>query len=219
MADSRGLFATSGQPPSPLLERLRQQATEAVQAVYLGASNGHDPAAREIFEAAMAGVGVERREAIPRYPEERHLRALARAEIIVLAGGDPAVGWRGFEAAMLLPLLEERYRAGATLIGISAGAVQMGLGFEDGDEVRRGLRWAPFWVAVHAEGEDWQGLRRQVAADSLGRPGLAVPGGAQVQFGAGGRVLNGGPKVGRLLGEDFEWWVPSPVAMGLEANR
>ncbi len=54
------------------------------------------------------------------------LEFLERADLILLAGGDPAAGWRALEASGAAAVIAERYRAGAILVGISAGAVQLG---------------------------------------------------------------------------------------------
>jgi peptidase E len=48
------------------------------------------------------------------------------AHVLVLAGGDVEAGWNAFTRSGLRELIEMRYRAGAVLVGVSAGTVQLG---------------------------------------------------------------------------------------------
>ena len=49
------------------------------------------------------------------------------ADIILLAGGDIERGWEVFTQVGLAELIIKRYREGTILMGVSAGAVQLGL--------------------------------------------------------------------------------------------
>ncbi len=70
----------------------------------------------------------------------------------------------------------ERYYAGAVLIGISAGAVQLGLKGWSEDEVFDTFRLVPFVIDVHDE-PAWSGLLRAVPqAGELAR-GFGIPAG------------------------------------------
>ena len=68
-------------------------------------------------------------------------------------------GWTAFEETGLKDKLMERYYAGALLIGISAGAIQLGLKGWDEDGVFDTLRLVPFVVDAHDE-PAWSGLLR-----------------------------------------------------------
>ena len=57
-------------------------------------------------------------------PDDRAF--LERAQLIVLAGGDVRLGWNTFEKTGMKDVILGRYAQGAVLVGISAGAVQLG---------------------------------------------------------------------------------------------
>jgi hypothetical protein len=148
---------------------------EPLRAAYLGASNGDVPAFYDIFLAAMEGVGVRACRMIPASPSAEDRAFLDGAHVVLLAGGDAERGWRAFQEAGLVERIIARYAAGAVLIGISAGAVQLGLrawtaegrGFDT-------FRLAPMLVAVHDEPE-WTALADATAAmEGMGR-GIGIP--------------------------------------------
>jgi Peptidase family S51 len=148
---------------------------EPLRAAYLGASNGDVPEFYDIFVAAMEGVGVRACRMIPASPSEEDRAFLEGAHVILLAGGDVERGYRAFQEAGLVERIIARYASGAVLIGISAGAMQLGLrawtargkGFET-------FRLAPMLVAVHDEPE-WTALTDAVTAmEGVGR-GIGIP--------------------------------------------
>ncbi len=123
LADSPPLFRTREDGKSWLAD-LRETFTRAA---YLGASNGDRPEFYEIFEAAMSRVGEM---------ECRHIRADATAEdlefmksadLVLLAGGDVELGLEAFAKSGLDKAIEEAFARKALLIGVSAGAVQLGV--------------------------------------------------------------------------------------------
>ncbi|HXQ36151.1 MAG TPA: Type 1 glutamine amidotransferase-like domain-containing protein, partial [Anaerolineales bacterium] len=125
-ADSQLLFwRENGQL---LLERVVRAGTrDRLKAAYVGASNGDHPDFYEIFVSAMEGVGVIDCRMIPSVVSEVDIAFLNDADIILLAGGDVETGWRVFVTNGLSAHIVRRYFEGASLIGISAGAVQLGL--------------------------------------------------------------------------------------------
>src|SRR5215470_13169733 len=130
LADSQLLFWNA--PDGPFLDRVRRMLIEerpdqALRAAYIGASNGDDPAFYDLFVAAMSGIDVHDCHMIPSAPSDDDLAHLAQADIILLSGGDIAQGWEIFRDTGLTTRLIERYYQGAVLIGVSAGAVQLGL--------------------------------------------------------------------------------------------
>src|SRR4051794_27912135 len=94
-------------------------------AVYLGASNGDLPEYYDLFQAAMEGLGIRACRMIPSAPTADDRAALDHADLIVLGGGDVARGWQVFQETGLHTSIRERYDAGAILVGVSAGAVQL----------------------------------------------------------------------------------------------
>jgi hypothetical protein len=187
LADSSLLFWRVGD--RPFLECLRpltgaDMSVPPVQAAYLGASNGDEPAFYEIFTAAMEGIGLERCRHIPARPSAEERAWLAGSQVVLLAGGDPRVGWESFLAQEVAELLRERYLAGAVLLGVSAGAMQLGQSAWSAPVPGPGelfpvLGLAPFLVGVH-EAPEWQGLERAVRLAGAPAQGLGVPHGGGV---------------------------------------
>lgn len=146
------------------------------KAAYIGASNGDLHEFYELFLGAMAEIGIRDCRQIFSQPNAEELAFLKEADVILLAGGDVRRGWTVFEETGLKEKLVERYYAGAILIGVSAGAVQLGLkGWtEDGSEVFDTFRLVPFVVDVHDEGS-WTGLHHAVPRAGEHARGFGIP--------------------------------------------
>ncbi len=192
LADSQLLFRTTGDGSLPvrlaaaLKERRGEEIEQEPAAAYLGAANGDEPAFYDLFRAAMEQIGVRDCRHVPARPSAEDLEFLARADLVLLAGGDPLRGMEAFRAAGLDTQLPARYAGGALFVGVSAGAVQLGLRFAspgvDGaaDREADGLRIVPYVVDVHDE-PDWEGLRRLVGGLTFQASGIGIPaGGAAV---------------------------------------
>jgi hypothetical protein len=182
LADSQLLFWRDGEGHR-FLDRARalidaEAAGRAPKAAYLGASNGDLPEFYDLFVGAMAEIGVRGGDCrhIPSQPDAEDLEFLAAADLILLAGGDVQRGWLAFTASSLKDKIVERYYDGAILIGVSAGAVQLGLKGWSEDEVFDTFRLVPFVIDVHDE-PSWSGLLRAVPkAGELAR-GFGIPAG------------------------------------------
>ncbi len=179
LADSQLLFFRDD--TGSFLERVRamlhDDETEinlSPKAAYLGASNGDAPEFYDLFQGAMDTINLKDRRMIPAEPTPEDLAFLAAADLILLAGGDTARGWRAFEASGVKDRLTERYYGGALLLGISAGAVQLGMkGWED-DRLFDTLRLVPFVVDVHDE-PSWSGLLKAVPRAGEYARGFGIP--------------------------------------------
>jgi len=168
---------------SPFLERVRGLLDEEAplpdpKAAYLGASNGDAPEFFDLFEAAMAGIGIRNCRHIPSDPQDADIEFLKEADLILLAGGDVGRGWRVFERTGIKDRLVERYYAGALLMGVSAGAVQLGLkGWDEASErLIDTLRLVPFVVDVHDE-PSWSRLLKAVPKAGEHARGFGIPSG------------------------------------------
>lgn len=106
---------------------------------------------------------------------------LNEADIILLAGGDVERGWRIFKQTGLTELLIKRYFEGAVLIGISAGAVQLGLyGLVQEESINRLIdmfRLVPFIIGAHEEGHKWKNLREAIELLEGSAKGIGIPSG------------------------------------------
>ncbi len=182
LADSQLLFWKEN--GKYFLERLRPHLPEAgVTAAYIGASNNDDPVFFGLFKSAMQLIGVEDCYQIhSRYlPEEQEI--LRRADLILLAGGDLEKGWQIIRDTGMQEHLTERYYQGALLLGVSAGAVQLGMvGWrQEKNELALfdTLRIVPLIIDVHHEKEDWTELKavlQRVNFHHLGA--IGIPSGA-----------------------------------------
>src|SRR6185295_6279255 len=85
-------------------------------------------------------------------------------------------GWDSFQANGLPEKIFARYYAGALLVGISAGAVQLGLkGLDEGsDRLFDTFRVVPFVLDAHG-GPDWHRLYRTVPRAGEHVKGIGIP--------------------------------------------
>lgn len=182
LADSELLFrpdASGRTLPAVIRDHL---AAKTASAAYIGASNGDDPAFYELFAGAMDTGGITRIAMIPSAPTETDLARLREADVILLAGGDVRRGWGVIDTTGMRETLIERHRAGAALIGVSAGAVQLGRFGYDDDGTFDTIGLVPFIVGAHDEAAGWGRLRRIIGATAGGR-GIGIPHGAGLVVG------------------------------------
>jgi hypothetical protein len=179
LADSQLLFWKHD--GALFLERVRAELGPGpLRAAYLGASNGDVPAFYDIFVAAMEGIEVRACRMIPSAPSAEDRAFLEEAAVILLAGGDAARGMRVLQESGLAERIVARYAAGAVLLGVSAGAVQLGQSIPGdagtGGASMDGFRLAPLLLAAHEEPE-WAGLGERVAALGGSLSGIGIPAG------------------------------------------
>ncbi|MEN3329849.1 MAG: dipeptidase [Acidobacteriota bacterium] len=176
LADSQLLFWREND--RLLLGRVLKEQTKAA---YIGASNGDNPDFYSIFVAAMEGAGVCNCRMIPSAVSQADLAFLNDANIILLAGGDVELGWRTFLTNGLRSHIVRRYSEGATLIGISAGAVQLGLcGLAANGSLMETFKLIPFIIGAHEESDNWKTTREllRLSPANTNVIGLPTGGGA-----------------------------------------
>lgn len=150
-------------------------------AAYIGASNGDNPDFYSIFTSAMEGVGIQNCRLIRAGFPAEDKKFLERADLILLAGGDIKRGWEVFERVGMKQSILQRYSEGAVLLGISAGAVQLGLlGWHgeytaSSDELFDTFKLVPFVVGVHEEKDGWRNLRQILQLKNGTANGLGIP--------------------------------------------
>jgi len=190
-ADSQLLFWQ--EQSQPFLARVRQHCRAAPRAAYIGASNGDRLEFYSLFVAAMQGIGVEDccmiRSSLP--PEDASL--LAAADIILLAGGEVDLGCRMMQETGARELILRRYHEGSVLIGISAGAIQLGthgvLRTGEGSlQLIDALGLLPFLIGAHEESDDWAELGSVVQLLEGSAVGLGIPAGGGLVFHPDGSV-------------------------------
>jgi cyanophycinase len=185
LADSQLLFWKGG--GDSLAERIRADFDSAnPKAAYIGASNGDQPEFYQLFVAAMGSMEISDCRQVPSQPAREDISFLENADLIVLSGGDVERGWQAFEQNGLKELLPRKRFDGAVLLGVSAGAVQLGLGCLSNAAQPKTLemfRFAPFYVGAHDEGNDWFDLRALVNLSQSDARSIGLPaGGGAVYF-------------------------------------
>lgn len=184
LADSRLLF-WRGEDGSRFLEEILSHAGNTNPRVaYLGASN-YDRIEyyRDIFEPALADIPCDRR-MIPSRPSAEDEHFLENADVIVLAGGSVEAGWRVFSQNGYRELIVKRFHEGATLAGVSAGAVQLGKGglTDDGSSLVSTFAFIPFYIGAHEENQHWESLRRVLRMSESSAVGIGIPSGGGVVY-------------------------------------
>ena len=192
LADSRPLFRTERAPA--LAKALEYHAGRGSRAAYVGASNGDAPEFCDMFVAAMTHSGVRDCSIVSSSFSKEDRRALEHAGLVVLAGGDVAAGWRVFERTGMKAAIEGCYRTGATIIGVSAGAVQLGnlATLRAPDDYGGWLPTfglCPFLVDVHDEGRDWRHLAISVSMLGGATEGFGIPAGGGLVYSPDGIVV------------------------------
>jgi peptidase E len=185
-ADSQLLFWKNRE--IPFLDSISPRAMSgARKAAYIGASNGDAPEFYSIFEAAMEGIGIRNCKMIrSSFPAEDR-SFLNEADIILLAGGDVEMGWTVLTERGIHQLIMRRYYEGTVLLGISAGAVQLGLyGLTEREQSFDGLietfKLVPFVIGAHEEMQEWEGLKRTLRLLNGTAKGIGIPTGGGLVY-------------------------------------
>ncbi len=182
LADSQLLFV-QGQGNYFRQSVIKHLNTQRPRAAYIGASNGDNPDYYSIFKAAMDGMGIKKRQMISsKYPRKNQL-FLEQADLIVLSGGEIDKGWEIFTKTGIKDTLLDRYHNGAVLLGISAGAVQLGLkGWDQKGNLFDTLKLAPFQLDVHDEANAWTRLLKMVNTQDKSVLGIGIQAGGGMIF-------------------------------------
>jgi cyanophycinase-like exopeptidase len=163
-------------------------------AAYIGASNGDRAEFYEIFDAAMDALGITDRRMVGSSFDPDDRAFLERAQLIILAGGDVRLGWNTFEKTGMKDVILDRYSKGAVLVGISAGAVQLGrYGVVQTPETSTTelidlFNLAPMIIDAHDERTEWARLSRAIRMLEGSVPGLGIPSGGGVIVHANGAI-------------------------------
>jgi hypothetical protein len=131
-ADSQALFWHTKE--GLFLDRIRKTVEEdknrpegELKAAYIGASNGDKAEYYDIFASAMKQIDITNCRHIKARPKEEDYKYLRTADVVLLAGGSVVKGWNAIKATELQQRIVDCYHNWAVLIGISAGAIQLGL--------------------------------------------------------------------------------------------
>lgn len=185
LADSQPLFFQPSHRQSLLREVVNMLPGSRRFAAYIGASNGDDPRFFSIFESALDAVDLVDRRLVRTDFSEADAAFLRCAGLILLAGGDVARGWDVMLRTGMYESIVRQFHEGAILMGVSAGAVQLGFGgkhIADAPDDLRTFGLVEYWIDVHDEANRWSRLRNYLPTCGNGATGLGIPIGAAVIY-------------------------------------
>ncbi|ATA28381.1 hypothetical protein MLM_1839 [Mycobacterium lepraemurium] len=189
LADSQLLFCKRHDRPlvQAALDGLARD--KPLSAAYIGASNGDRPEFYDIFEAAMEAIGVTERRMIASSFGPADRAFLDGAHLIVLAGGDVHLGWNTFEKTGMKDAILDRYAKGAVLVGISAGAVQLGrygiIGTPPEHQLLDVFNLVPAVIDTHDERTGWARLSQAIQSLEGAAVGVGIPSGGAIMHADG----------------------------------
>lgn len=161
--------------------------TQPARAAYIGASNGDNRDYYSIFETAMTNIGIDHCRMILSDFSTDDAAFLNQADVILLAGGDVEQGWNVIKQNGVAEAVIKRYYDGAILMGVSAGAVQLGLfGWLEPsptlDNLIDTFKLVPFIIGAHDEAQQWQQLQEAVRLFGGSVQGLGIPTGGGLRY-------------------------------------
>jgi hypothetical protein len=139
----------------------------------------------------METMGISNCRLIPSRQSREDISFTEDANLILLSGGDVERGWRTFEQNGLKELLPRKRFDGAILMGVSAGAVQLGLGCLSNSAQPKQIdtfRFAPFYVGAHDEENDWWDLRALVNLSQTDARAIGIPAGGGAVYQSDGTL-------------------------------
>lgn len=156
-------------------------------AAYIGASNDNQKEYFELFESAMEGIGIHHCRMLGLDFSDHDKTFLEKASIILLAGGDVVKGWGIINSTGLKDAVLKKYSQGTTLIGVSAGAVQLGQcavdsDIDDSTSIIDTFQIIPCIIGVHEEKEEWAKLKSAVLKKGDFSKGIGIPFGGGVIY-------------------------------------
>jgi cyanophycinase len=160
-------------------------------AAYIGASNRDDPQFYELFCAVMERMGLNQCRMIPARPSGDDLKFLEEAGLVLLSGGNAENGWRTIEKNGVKEIILRKRYDGSVLVGVSAGAIQLGLGALSESPQPQKLemfRFAPFYLGAHEEHDGWWNLRALVHLSQTDVRGVGIPAGAGAVYHSDGTL-------------------------------
>jgi cyanophycinase len=184
LADSQLLFLKNDDQGVP--SRVRADVPQSgARAAYLGASNGDLPEFYDLFRAAMDLMEITDCRMVPSQPSPEDRAFLEQADLLLLSGGDVERGWSVFEQNGMKELVARKRYDGILLIGVSAGAVQLGMGaLSNAPQPQKieTFRFAPFYIGAHDEKNEWWDLRALVNLSPAGTRAIGIPAGGGAAY-------------------------------------
>lgn len=187
LADSQLLFWR--QDDSVFFESLRSEMVkESPKAAYVGASNNDEPDFYQLFKAGMENIGIRDCRMIRASFPAADAAFMDQADLILLSGGDVETGWNAFQQNGFGEALVRRYHERSLLIGVSAGAVQLGWGAACTGGLLETFKLVPYIIGAHEENNGWKELISLVKEMKGALRGLGIPSGAGAIYRSGDSI-------------------------------
>jgi cyanophycinase len=167
-ADSQPLFDSPVNFPKII-------GKEKCKAAYIGFSNDDNPAYYEIFLALMERQNISDCMHTTSAFSQGEKAFIAQADLILLSGGDVEKGWKKLKKKNRRELILNKFTEGAILIGVSAGAIQLGHGFRQDNQFTKTLGLLSPAIDVHDETNNWQNLITCVSKYTPALGGIGIP--------------------------------------------
>ncbi|HLL41815.1 MAG TPA: Type 1 glutamine amidotransferase-like domain-containing protein [Segetibacter sp.] len=157
-ADSQLLFLKNDRQEYYLQSVISDITNADPLCAYIGASNNDEPAFYELFTAAMQNLGLTNCKKISSVFNKDDREFLDKADIILLAGGDTELGLKILMEKGIDEILQRKFAEGCILIGVSAGAVQLGWqslkATDEKIKATEAFKFLPFIVLVHNDKDE-----------------------------------------------------------------
>ena len=182
LADSHLFFwqVSNSRFITSLRKSIGMGTSSVTKAAYIGASNGDDPVFFDLFLAAMDNIDTHISRMIRSDFPSDDRAFLTAADMIILTGGTFSEGWNIIRATGMHQIIVEKYYSGATILGISAGALQLGMGAIVPDENENfidTLKLIPHYISTREENDDWKLLKRAMMKTGAYSKGFGIPAG------------------------------------------
>lgn len=171
------------------LSRMKQEFENGhIKSIYIGASNKDKIEFYELFKAAMNNWEIFDCDMINSGFSKTDKENLENADLIFLSGGDTKSGWDIFKETGIKDIIIKKYHEGTFIIGVSAGAVQLGWQMLVNDKVTLSntvvdmLKLAPFVIDVHQESNEWGNIKSLLKLSSNMKRGFGIPFGAGIIY-------------------------------------
>ena len=185
LSDSRLFFQNnSNQLIDSLRKSLCTDENSIIRAAYIGVSNGSNPDYFEIFIAAMNNVDIHESRMISEDFNTKDKETLRLADLILLAGGDFATGMEIIKSSGIYEALLEKHQTGAVIVGVSAGAVQLGMGsfMNNSDKFVDTLKLVPYYISVNDDDNHWNQLKKTLNIKDSSYNALGISKGGGIIF-------------------------------------
>ena len=212
LTPSRTLLIAHGVPDDVFHDRAFSALSKPVKVAYIGVANGDQPNWFRRVQNTLEKRHGAQVELVNSDSVTDSEAQIAQADVVYLAGGDVGLLANWYTRGHVREAILARQRAGATLIGVSAGAIGLAPYWilfagdsPDGKDHRIACAGAiPFAIDCHDEDSDWEELRALLSVWSRDEPDAVVDAygipsdGALEVLGDSVQVLGGVPKIFRL---------------------